>query len=272
MVLEGESAIEAARQVIGATNPLQSAPGSIRGDFAIAIGRTWSTAPTRPSRRHARSGSSSPSSEPRLRLASAPRDPRAAGARVRASPQRRAILEQIGVEFAVEELATSRSSTARPARGRARRTRTARPGGRSPATTDALVLGVDTLVALGRASLRQAARRERCARDAARARRPQPQRDQRHLRDRRTARPARRRPSTAVNFRPLDAATIAWYVDTGEWRGRAGGYAIQGRGAALVDHRGRLPECRRAAGRDAARLVPSLLRFCGDSAQRAMSG
>jgi len=38
MVLEGESAIEAARQVIGATNPLQSAPGSIRGDFAIEIG------------------------------------------------------------------------------------------------------------------------------------------------------------------------------------------------------------------------------------------
>ncbi|HTW11249.1 MAG TPA: nucleoside-diphosphate kinase [Solirubrobacteraceae bacterium] len=38
MVLEGESAVEAARQVIGATNPLQAAPGSIRGDFAIAIG------------------------------------------------------------------------------------------------------------------------------------------------------------------------------------------------------------------------------------------
>ena len=38
MVLEGDSAVEAARQVIGATNPLQSAPGSIRGDFATAIG------------------------------------------------------------------------------------------------------------------------------------------------------------------------------------------------------------------------------------------
>ena len=38
LVLEGESAVEAARQVIGATNPLQSAPGSIRGDFAIEIG------------------------------------------------------------------------------------------------------------------------------------------------------------------------------------------------------------------------------------------
>jgi nucleoside-diphosphate kinase len=39
MVLEGESAVAAARQVIGATDPLQAAPGSIRGDFAIAVGQ-----------------------------------------------------------------------------------------------------------------------------------------------------------------------------------------------------------------------------------------
>ena len=39
LVLEGESAIKAARQVIGATNPLEAAPGSIRGDFAIAVGQ-----------------------------------------------------------------------------------------------------------------------------------------------------------------------------------------------------------------------------------------
>ena len=39
MVLEGESAVKAARQVIGATNPLEAAPGSIRGDFAIAVGQ-----------------------------------------------------------------------------------------------------------------------------------------------------------------------------------------------------------------------------------------
>ncbi len=37
MVLEGTSAVEAARQVIGATNPLEAAPGSIRGDFATEI-------------------------------------------------------------------------------------------------------------------------------------------------------------------------------------------------------------------------------------------
>ncbi len=40
---------------------------------------------------------------------------------------------------------------------------------------------------------------------------------------------------TEVNFRPLSADAIDWYVDTGEWEGRAGGYAIQGRGAALVE-------------------------------------
>jgi nucleoside-diphosphate kinase len=37
MVLEGESAVEAARQLIGATNPLEAVPGSIRGDFAIEV-------------------------------------------------------------------------------------------------------------------------------------------------------------------------------------------------------------------------------------------
>jgi septum formation protein len=40
---------------------------------------------------------------------------------------------------------------------------------------------------------------------------------------------------TTVRFRALDSATIDWYLATEEWRDRAGGYAIQGRGAALVD-------------------------------------
>ncbi len=39
MVLEGEEAVSAARQVIGATNPLEATTGSIRGDFAIAVGQ-----------------------------------------------------------------------------------------------------------------------------------------------------------------------------------------------------------------------------------------
>ena len=39
MVLEGHEAITAARQVIGATNPLEATTGSIRGDFALEIGK-----------------------------------------------------------------------------------------------------------------------------------------------------------------------------------------------------------------------------------------
>jgi septum formation protein len=40
---------------------------------------------------------------------------------------------------------------------------------------------------------------------------------------------------TRVSFRRLTAADIDWYAGTGEWRERAGGYAIQARGAALVE-------------------------------------
>jgi nucleoside-diphosphate kinase len=39
MVLEGDEAVVAARQVIGATNPLEAAPGSVRGDYAVQIGQ-----------------------------------------------------------------------------------------------------------------------------------------------------------------------------------------------------------------------------------------
>ncbi len=40
---------------------------------------------------------------------------------------------------------------------------------------------------------------------------------------------------TDVTFRPLTPRDLANYLATGEWEGRAGGYAIQGRGAALVE-------------------------------------
>jgi nucleoside-diphosphate kinase len=38
-VLEGDDVVKAARQLIGATNPLEAATGSIRGDFAIEVGQ-----------------------------------------------------------------------------------------------------------------------------------------------------------------------------------------------------------------------------------------
>ena len=37
-----------------------------------------------------------------------------------------------------------------------------------------------------------------------------------------------------MTFRSLDRATLEWYVRSREWEGRAGGYAIQGRGAVLI--------------------------------------
>jgi septum formation protein len=44
-----------------------------------------------------------------------------------------------------------------------------------------------------------------------------------------------KRDVTLVSFRELTPRDIAWYVASGEWEGRAGGYAIQGQGAALVE-------------------------------------
>jgi nucleoside-diphosphate kinase len=37
--LEGVNVVRAARQIIGATKPIESAPGTIRGDFALEVGR-----------------------------------------------------------------------------------------------------------------------------------------------------------------------------------------------------------------------------------------
>ena len=53
----------------------------------------------------------------------------------------------------------------------------------------------------------------------------------------RTAQPTERTAfaRTAVSFRALSERLLDWYLALGEWRGRAGGYAIQGAGAALVD-------------------------------------
>ncbi|CAI0445989.1 unnamed protein product [Linum tenue] len=39
MVWEGKNVVTTGRKIIGATNPAESAPGTIRGDFAIDIGR-----------------------------------------------------------------------------------------------------------------------------------------------------------------------------------------------------------------------------------------
>lgn len=99
---------------------------------------------------------------------------------------------------------------------------------------DAVVLGADTVVALGQRSYgkpssREEARETLCALSG-----------RQHLvigglcllaPDRR---PLIAAATTAVEFRALDERLIEWYLETGEWEGRAGAYAVQGFGAALV--------------------------------------
>ncbi|MGI8802665.1 MAG: Maf family protein [Solirubrobacteraceae bacterium] len=149
------------------------------------------------------------------------------------SPQRRAILELLGVPFEVRPADVPERTSGDPVEvageNALRKARAVAGGG------DRRVLGVDTLVALdgtlyGKPADEDAARATLRALSGAR-----------HtvisgiaLLDASGPEPLRATAVTAVRFRHLDEATIDWYVARGEWRGRAGGYAIQGRGAALV--------------------------------------
>jgi septum formation protein len=66
---------------------------------------------------------------------------------------------------------------------------------------------------------------------------------------------------TEVSFRAIEPAMLDWYVAGGEWRERAGGYAIQGAGAALV--RSLAGEYENVVGLPVAALIdmyPRLLR------------
>jgi septum formation protein len=155
------------------------------------------------------------------------------------SPQRRAILEQLGVAFSVQVPDVEELETGPPhevALENAFRKASAVAAGRS----DGLVLGVDTVVSLGARLYGKPADAEeaRVTLSALAGRR--------HavisgvcLIDSRPATPSTGQTRSAaaqtwVQFRPLDAGLIDWYLASGEWRERAGGYAIQGRGAALV--------------------------------------
>jgi septum formation protein len=146
-----------------------------------------------------------------------------------ASPQRRAILEQLGVAFTVtpsdvEELgdgepeAVARENAVRKAR----------------AVSGDLVLGVDTLVALDGAIFGKPASAEQATRMLTRL-----QGRTHHVWSGIALVAAGHElvetVRTAVTFAPADPEAIDRYVATGEWQGRAGGYAIQGAGAWLVD-------------------------------------
>lgn len=148
------------------------------------------------------------------------------------SPQRRAILGQLGIPFSVvvPEVAELEAGPPHEVALENAHRKAAAVAREAPTS---LVLGVDTVVALGgRVYGKPAGERE--ARASMRA-----------LSGRRhavigglcLARAGRLRTAAAttfVEFRALDQGLIDWYLASGEWRERAGGYAIQGRGAALV--------------------------------------
>jgi septum formation protein len=148
------------------------------------------------------------------------------------SPQRRAILESLGVPFTVRAVDVVEEDSGLPAAvaGENALRKALAAGGRP----GEVVLGVDTLVATelqlwGKPPDEDAAR-ETLRRLAART-------HEVHsgvalVRDGAVTATAA---VSRVTFRALDERMIDWYVASGEWRGRAGGYAIQGRGGALVD-------------------------------------
>jgi septum formation protein len=142
------------------------------------------------------------------------------------SPQRRAILEALGVAFVVRPAAFAEAGV-----GAGEPVAKANALGKALAVGRAageVVLGVDTVVSLG-------GRLHGKPRDAAALS------GATHtvvsglalvgLEDS----PRVAACVTEVTFRPLQEPTIDWYLASGEWRERAGGYAIQGAGAALVE-------------------------------------
>jgi nucleoside triphosphate pyrophosphatase len=146
-----------------------------------------------------------------------------------ASPQRRAILEQVGIPHTVvppdvEELTSGDPHAV--AVENARR--------KAVAVEGDLVLGADTIVVLDGEILGKPGDREQAVDYVARLAGRSHEviggialaRDGEVIADAVDV--------TEVVFRALSADEVEAYVATGEWEGRAGGYAIQGAGAALV--------------------------------------
>jgi septum formation protein len=148
------------------------------------------------------------------------------------SPQRRAILESLGVAFEVRVTDVVEEGEGVPAAvagENALRKALAADGGPGE-----LVLGVDTLVATG-LEIWGKPPAEEAARDTLRQLSGRTHDVVSGVALRREDGTVQATTAvTQVTFRALDDATIDWYLATGEWRERAGGYAIQGRGALLV--------------------------------------
>ena len=153
-----------------------------------------------------------------------------------ASPRRRALLEQIGYAPDVVEPAELDEAALPGERPEAHAARLAHAKAEAVAARHpgAFVLGADTVVACGRRILGKAETEEEARRCLS------------LLSGRRhrvfggvtaidpSGRAASRLVRTAVTFKRLSAEEVAAYLACGEWRGKAGGYAIQGRAAAYI--------------------------------------
>jgi nucleoside triphosphate pyrophosphatase len=152
------------------------------------------------------------------------------------SPQRRAILEQLGIPFEVVAPRYAEDDGADAAGAQELVTGNARGKAHSVASGagDRPVLGVDTTVVCGGRTHGKPATAE----EAALMLETLAGRTHEVLSGLCLVTPGWEvvdHEATSVTFRPLTARDIAAYVASGEWESRAGAYAIQGLGAALVE-------------------------------------
>ena len=148
------------------------------------------------------------------------------------SPQRRAILDQIGIPYVVD-VPDVEELEAGPPHEVALENAFRKASAVAARVSGALILGVDTLVSLGARVYGKPddADDARAMLSALAGRRHTVVSGVCLIED---GRPRTAAASTVVEFRALDQGLIDWYLASGEWRERAGAYAIQGRGAALV--------------------------------------
>jgi septum formation protein len=148
-----------------------------------------------------------------------------------ASPQRRAILERLGARFTVRPTDVEEIEQGDPAEVASENALLKARAARLHAGET--VLGVDTLVALEGRIYGKPPDRD-AARDTLRALAGATHTVFSGLALLRDGSEQVAVSRTEVSFRELGEETIEWYLASEEWRGRAGGYAIQGAGAALV--------------------------------------
>ena len=152
------------------------------------------------------------------------------------SPQRSAILTQLGIPFRVQPSGHEEetmpgdpvATVEQNARGKALQV-----AARVPLEPDEVILGVDTIVVLGEQILGKAAD-EAQARDYLRRLAGRTHDVVSGLCLVADGRTACGHAVTAVTFRPLSAEAVDRYLASGEWRERAGAYAIQGLGSSFI--------------------------------------